>query len=947
MKYDRHDPFDFAARRHIGPKLSEIDQMLETVGATSLHALIDETLPPDIRQAEYIDFGVSLTERRSLEKLRATANKNRLLVSLIGQGYHGTTMPPAIQRNIFENPAWYTAYSPYQPEISQGRLEALLNFQTLVCDLTALDVANASLLDEATAAAEAMGMARRVAKADRNAFFVDHDCLPQTIAVLRTRAAPLGWEIVVGDPFTDLDPSAVFGALFQYPGVNGAVHDFSEVIAGLHEAGALAVVAADPLALTLLKAPGEMGADIAVGSMQRYGVPMGYGGPHAAYLATRDAHKRALPGRIVGVSVDARGNRSYRLALQTREQHIRREKATSNICTSQVLLAVIASMFAVYHGPAGLKAIALRVHRDAVRLAAGLEKLGFTVEPAHFFDTVTVRVGAFQGVILKSAVENGVNLRRIGTDRIGISVDQRTRPDIVQAVWRAFGGDLAYDETYPEPRLPAASERTSEYLTHPIFHMNRAESEMTRYMRRLSDRDLALDRAMIPLGSCTMKLNATAEMLPISWPEFSELHPFVPEDQALGYRELIDDLCQKLCAITGYDAISMQPNSGAQGEYAGLLAIRRYHLSRGEGHRTVCLIPSSAHGTNPASAQMCGMSVVVVGADAHGNIDVEDFAKKAEQHADKLAACMITYPSTHGVFEARVRELCDIVHRHGGQVYLDGANLNALVGLARPGDIGADVSHLNLHKTFCIPHGGGGPGMGPIGVKTHLIPFLPSDPRMGEEGAVSAAAFGSASILPISWSYCLMMGGRGLTQATRVAILNANYIARRLDGAYSILYAGRNGRVAHECIVDVRPFQKSAGVSVEDIAKRLIDCGFHPPTMSWPVAGTLMIEPTESETKAEIDRFCDAMLAIREEIRAIEEGRMDRANNPLKNAPHTVQDLIGTWERPYSREAACFPSGSLRMDKYWPPVNRVDNAYGDRNLVCSCPPPEAYGEAAE
>ncbi|CAO4182698.1 aminomethyl-transferring glycine dehydrogenase [Methylorubrum populi] len=948
MKYDRHDPFDFAARRHIGPKLSEIDQMLETVGAKSLHALIDETLPPDIRQAEYIDFGTSLTERRSLEKLRATANKNRLLVSLIGQGYHGTTMPPAIQRNIFENPAWYTAYSPYQPEISQGRLEALLNFQTLVCDLTALDVANASLLDEATAAAEAMGMAKRVAKSDRTAFFVDRDCLPQTIAVLKTRAAPLGWEIVIGDPFADLDPEAVFGALFKYPGVNGAVHDFSGPIAALHRACALAVMAADPLALTLLKPPGEMGADIAIGSMQRYGVPMGYGGPHAAYMATRDAHKRALPGRIVGVSVDARGNRSYRLALQTREQHIRREKATSNICTSQVLLAVIASMFAVYHGPTGLKAIALRVHRDAVRLAAGLEKLGFAVEPKSFFDTITVEVGPFQGVILKSAVENGVNLRKIGATRIGISVDQRTRPDILQAVWRAFGGgDLAYDEAYPETRLPAALERTSEYLTHPIFHMNRAESEMTRYMRRLSDRDLALDRAMIPLGSCTMKLNATAEMLPISWPEFAELHPFVPEDQAAGYRELIDDLSRKLCAITGYDAISMQPNSGAQGEYAGLLAIRAYHLSRGEGHRTVCLIPSSAHGTNPASAQMCGMSVVVVGADAQGNIDVEDFSKKAELHADKLAACMITYPSTHGVFEARVRELCAIVHAHGGQVYLDGANLNAMVGLARPGDIGADVSHLNLHKTFCIPHGGGGPGMGPIGVKAHLIPFLPSDPCTGEEGAVSAAPFGSASILPISWSYCLMMGGRGLTQATRVAILNANYIAKRLEGAYPILYAGRNGRVAHECIVDVRPFQKSAGVTVEDIAKRLIDCGFHPPTMSWPVAGTLMIEPTESETKAEIDRFCDAMLAIREEIRAIEEGRIDKADNPLKNAPHTVQDLIGAWERPYSREAACFPTGSFRMDKYWPPVNRVDNAYGDRNLVCSCPPPEAYGEAAE
>ncbi|MGY2046587.1 aminomethyl-transferring glycine dehydrogenase [Methylobacterium sp. JK268] len=943
-----YDPYDFANRRHIGPTLGEMAEMLRQVGAPSLDALIDETLPPDIRQEAPLAFGQPLTERRAIERMRAIADKNRLLVSLIGQGYHGTTMPPAIQRNIFENPAWYTAYSPYQPEISQGRLEALLNFQTLVCDLTALDIANASLLDEATAAAEAMGMAHRVATSKAEAFFVDRDCLPQTLAVLRTRAAPLGIRIVVGNPFADLDPAAVFGALFQYPGVSGAIRDFTGPIAALHAAGAIATVAADPLALTLLKAPGEMGADIAIGSMQRYGVPMGFGGPHAAYMATRDAHKRSLPGRIVGVSVDARGQRAYRLALQTREQHIRREKATSNICTSQVLLAVVASMYAVYHGPEGLKAIAQRVHRDAVRLADGLTRLGFQVEPKEFFDTVTVAVGPFQGLILRSAVENGVNLRKIGEDRIGITVDERTRPDIIQAVWRAFGGlDLVYDESWPEPRLPADLVRTSAYLTHPIFHMNRAESEMTRYMRRLADRDLALDRTMIPLGSCTMKLNATAEMLPISWPEFAEIHPFVPADQAEGYAELIGDLSAKLCAITGYDAISMQPNSGAQGEYAGLLAIRGYHLARGEGHRNVCLIPSSAHGTNPASAQMCGMTVVVVGADPQGNVDVEDFRRKAEQHADKLAACMITYPSTHGVFETRVREICEITHHHGGQVYLDGANLNALVGLARPGDIGADVSHLNLHKTFCIPHGGGGPGMGPIGVKAHLIPHLPKDPRSGEEGAVSAAPFGSASILPISWSYCLMMGGRGLAQATRVAILNANYIARRLEGAYSIVYTGRNGRVAHECIVDVRPFQKSAGVTVEDIAKRLIDCGFHPPTMSWPVAGTLMIEPTESETKAEIDRFCDAMLSIREEIRAIEEGRADRANNPLKQAPHTVQDLIGEWDRPYSRESACFPAGSLGMDKYWPPVNRVDNAYGDRNLVCSCPPVSDYAEAAE
>ncbi|KQT16180.1 glycine dehydrogenase [Methylobacterium sp. Leaf399] len=948
MSDDRYDPYDFANRRHIGPTTAEIGEMLAVVGAPSLHALIDETLPAGIRQAERIDFGRSLTERRAIERMREIANKNRLLVSLIGQGYHGTTMPPVIQRNIFENPAWYTAYSPYQPEISQGRLEALINFQTLVCDLTGLDVANASLLDEATAAAEAMGMARRIASSEADAFFVDRDCLPQTIAVLRTRAAPLGWRIVVGDPATDLDPGAVFGAVFQYPGVGGAIHDVSDAIARLHAAGAVAVMAADPLALTLLKPPGEMGADIAVGSMQRYGVPMGYGGPHAAYMATRDAHKRTLPGRLVGVSVDARGNRAYRLALQTREQHIRREKATSNICTAQVLLAVVASMYAVFHGPRGLRAIADRVHRDAVRLAHGLASLGFTVAPTHFFDTITVEVGAFQGLILRQAVANGVNLRKVGNDRIGITVDERTRPDIVQAVWRAFGGEhLVYDEAWPTPRLPADLVRTSPYLTHPIFHMNRAESEMTRYMRRLADRDLALDRAMIPLGSCTMKLNATAEMLPISWPEFSEIHPFVPTDQAAGYHEMIDDLSEKLCAITGYDAISMQPNSGAQGEYAGLLAIRAWHLSRGEGHRDVCLIPSSAHGTNPASAQMCGMSVVVVGADPQGNVDIDDFLAKADQYRDRLSACMITYPSTHGVFETRVREICDIVHERGGQVYLDGANLNALVGLARPGDIGADVSHLNLHKTFCIPHGGGGPGMGPIGVKAHLIPFLPGDPRTGEEGAVSAAPYGSASILPISWSYCLMMGGRGLTQATRVAILNANYIARRLEGAFQVLYAGQNGRVAHECIIDVRPFQKSAGVSVDDIAKRLIDCGFHPPTMSWPVAGTLMIEPTESETKGEIDRFCDAMLAIREEIGAIEAGRMDRQNNPLKNAPHTVQDLVGAWERPYSREAACFPAGSRGIDKYWPPINRVDNAYGDRNLMCSCPPPETYVKAAE
>ncbi len=950
MSEERYEPYDFANRRHIGPSPEEIRDMLAVVGAPTLEALIDETVPEGIRAKAPLDFGVApLSERGALNRLRETAKKNRVVEALIGQGYHGTIMPPAIQRNILENPAWYTAYTPYQPEISQGRLEALLNFQTAVSDLTGLDVANASLLDEATAAAEAMALAHRVTKSKANAFFVDENALPQSIAVIRTRAEPLGWRVIVGDPFKDLKPEEVFGALFQYPGVTGAFHDFSEPIAKLHAAQAIAVVAADPMALTLLKPPGEMGADVAIGSMQRFGMPMGYGGPHAAYIAVKDAHKRALPGRLVGVSIDARGNRAYRLALQTREQHIRRETATSNICTAQALPAIIASMYAVFHGPKGLKAIAERIHRKAARLAEGLALLGFKIAPQEFFDTITVEVGPYQGLIMKNAVDNGVNLRKVGRDRIGITVDERTRPATLMAVWRAFGGyDLPYRPQYPEYRLPKALLRQSAYLTHPIFHMNRAESEMNRYMRRLADRDLALDRAMIPLGSCTMKLNATAEMLPISWPEFAELHPFAPADQAQGYAELIADLSQKLCAITGYDAFSMQPNSGAQGEYAGLLTIRAYHASRGEEQRRICLIPASAHGTNPASASMCGMQVVVVATDAKGNVDVADLRAKAQAHRDTLAAAMITYPSTHGVFEESVRDICAIVHEAGGQVYMDGANLNALVGLARPGDIGADVGHLNLHKTFCIPHGGGGPGMGPIGVKAHLAPFLPGHPETGGSSlTVAAAPFGSGSILPISWSYCLMMGGAGLTQATRIAILSANYIARRLSGAYNVLYTGAKGRVAHECIVDVRPLQQEVGVTVEDVAKRLIDCGFHPPTMSWPVAGTLMIEPTESETKAEIDRFCDAMLYIREEARAIAEGRMDRTDNPLKRAPHTVEDLVGEWTRPYSREAACFPKGAFRVDKYWPPVNRVDNVHGDRNLICSCPPIESYAKAAE
>ena len=938
-------PYDFANRRHIGPSPAEMSDMLKTVGAQSLGALIDDTMPAQIRQKESLDFGKPMSEREVLEYMRVVAGKNKVLTSLIGQGYHGTVTPPAIQRNIFENPAWYTAYTPYQPEISQGRLEALLNFQTMISDLTGLEVANASLLDEATACAEAMTMAMRLSKSKAKAFFVDRDCHPQNIAVIQTRAAPLDIEVIIGDP-DKMDANAVFGALFQYPGTYGHVRDFTDHMTALHDAGALGVVSADPMALTLLKEPGAMGADIAVGSTQRFGVPEGYGGPHAAYMACKDAYKRAMPGRIVGVSIDAHGNRAYRLSLQTREQHIRREKATSNVCTAQALLAVMASMYAVFHGPDGLKAIAQRIHRKAVRLANGLEEAGFKVDPKSFFDTVTVDVGPLQAAVMKSAVDEGINLRRVGETRVGISLDERSVPATIEAVWRAFGIRRTDEKFEAQYRFPDDMLRESAYLTHPIFHMNRAETEMMRYMRRLADRDLALDRAMIPLGSCTMKLNSAAEMMPVSWREFSMIHPFVPQDQALGYKHMIDDLSAKLCDITGYDAISMQPNSGAQGEYAGLLAIASYHRANGQGHRNICLIPMSAHGTNPASANMVGWKVVVIKTAANGDIDLDDFRAKAEKHSENLAGCMITYPSTHGVFEETVTEVTKITHDHGGQVYIDGANMNAMVGLARPGDVGGDVSHLNLHKTFCIPHGGGGPGMGPIGVKSHLIAHVPGHPN-GGEGAVSAAPYGSPSLLPISWSYCLMMGGDGLTQATRVAILNANYIAKRLEGAFEVLYKGPTGRVAHECIFDVRPFEDSAGVTVDDIAKRLIDAGFHAPTMSFPVAGTLMVEPTESETKAELDRFCDAMLAIRDEIRAIENGDMPRENNALKNAPHTVEDLVGDWDRPYTREQGCFPPGAFRVDKYWPPVNRVDNVHGDRNLICTCPPMEEYAEAAE
>ncbi|MGD0850464.1 aminomethyl-transferring glycine dehydrogenase [Bradyrhizobium sp.] len=947
------EPATTFVRRHIGPSPRDVAAMLESVGARSLGELMAQTLPSPIRQKAPLDLGTPLSETEALAHMKQLASQNQVFTSLIGQGYCGTILPAVIQRNILENPAWYTAYTPYQPEISQGRLEALFNFQTMICDLCGLDVANASLLDEATAAAEAMALAERAASAKTRSFFVDAEVHPQTLAVLRTRAEPLGWKVIVGDPLADLDRADVFGALLQYPDASGAVRDLRPAITALHARGALAIVAADLLALTLLASPGELGADIAIGSAQRFGVPMGYGGPHAAYMAVRDALKRSLPGRIVGLSIDSRGQPAYRLALQTREQHIRREKATSNICTAQVLLAVIASMYAVYHGPEGLTHIARTVHRRTAVLAAGLRQLGFALRSEAFFDTVTVGVGDKQNAIVARALAENINLN-IGDGTLGIALDETTTPEIVEAVWWAFGGELAYADVEAgiSDALPAALKRHSAFLTHPVFHLHRSETELLRYMRKLSDRDLALDRAMIPLGSCTMKLNATSEMIPLTWPEFGALHPFAPRAQAAGYHALFKRLEQWLCDITGYDAISLQPNSGAQGEYAGLLAIRLYHAARGEPHRNVCLIPSSAHGTNPASASMAGMEVVVVACDARGDVDVNDLRAKAAQHAAKLAAIMITYPSTHGVFEEHISEICDIVHGHGGQVYLDGANMNAQVGLARPGDYGADVSHLNLHKTFCIPHGGGGPGMGPIGVKAHLAPFLPGHPLTGGEhraaGPVSAAPFGSASILTISYIYILLMGGEGLTRATEIAILNANYIATKLDPHFPVLYRNAKGRVAHECIVDPRPLKTSSGVTVDDIAKRLIDYGFHAPTMSFPVPGTLMIEPTESESKTELDRFCDAMIAIRREIAEIEGGRWKVEASPLRHAPHTVHDIADdAWARAYSRAEGCFPAGTSRTDKYWCPVGRVDNVYGDRNLVCSCPPVEDYAQAAE
>lgn len=934
--------------RHIGPDHTQQKAMLTALGFDSIEALIHKVVPGSILEKQALNLGAPRSEAETLAALRQIAGKNQLFKSHIGMGYYNCHTPTVILRNLLENPAWYTAYTPYQPEISQGRLEALLNFQTMITDLTGMEIANASLLDEATAAAEAMTFCQRLSKSKSNVFFVSQDCYPQTIDVLRTRAAPIGVEVVVGDHNKDLERLDCFGVLLQYPTLSGEIHDYADTVRVAHGKQALVVVAADLLALTLLTPPGEFGADVVIGSAQRFGVPLGYGGPHAAYFATLDAHKRVMPGRLVGVSIDSRGEPAYRLAMQTREQHIRREKATSNVCTAQVLLANIASMYAVYHGPQGLKTIAQRVHRLTAILAEGLRQLHHAVPTASFFDTVTVHSGGHTQDIHAAARSQMINLRPIDDGSIGIALDETSTRADVEALWSIFavGKTLpAFDtlEAEAAERIPAALARSSAYLTHPVFNSHHSETQMLRYLRALADKDLALDRSMIPLGSCTMKLNATTEMIPVTWPEFGSLHPFAPLNQAQGYQQLVTDLEQMLCVCTGYDAVSLQPNAGSQGEYAGLLAIRAYHQSRGEGQRNICLIPSSAHGTNPATAHMAGMQVVVVQCDEQGNVNVGDLRAKADQHAGDLAALMITYPSTHGVFEEAIGEICEIVHAHGGQVYIDGANMNAMVGLCAPGKFGGDVSHLNLHKTFCIPHGGGGPGVGPIGVKSHLAPFLPGH-RMLENGIapVSAAPWGSASILPITWAYITLMGAKGLQQASEIAILNANYIVHRLAPHYPILYTGSNGLVAHEGIIDLRPLKDKTGITVEDVAKRLIDYGFHAPTMSFPVAGTLMIEPTESESKEELDRFCDAMIAIREEIRAVENGDIQAEQTALRHAPHTAQDLTDEWSRVYSREQAVYPLKSLRKDKYWPPVGRIDNVYGDRNLVCSCPPMSDY-----
>ena len=1013
-------------RRHIGPSAGQQAEMARVVGYGSVDELIEAAVPAHIRRAEAMRLGGARSEHAALERLREFAGRNRVFRSFIGCGYFDTFTPPVIQRNVLENPGWYTAYTPYQAEISQGRMEGLLNFQQMVMDLTGMNLANASMLDESTAAAEAMTMLRRVNKKNRSRrFIIAHDCHPQTIAVARTRAEPLDIEVAVGDPAALLNDAAAFGMLLQYPGTYGDISELAPLIQRAHAGGALVCVAADLMALLLLQSPGSCGADAVVGNSQRFGVPLGFGGPHAAFFATRDEYKRSAPGRIIGASIDSRSRRGLRMAMQTREQHIRREKATSNICTAQALLAVMAAFYAMYHGPEGLRRIALRIHRFACILRRGLEQLGFKAENSHFFDTLTFAVGDAQGAILERARRREINLRPVGSDRIGISLDETTERDDIENIWAAFSGAentrgglesarddaekargnsaktdgkaekessdasgaISQSETAPDlaaidadlagedcPGIPAALRRDCDYLRHPVFNDYHSETDMLRYLKRLEDKDIALNRAMIPLGSCTMKLNGTAEMLALSWQEFARIHPFAPPEQTRGYQALLAELESMLRECTGYAAISFQPNAGSQGEYAGLLAIRGYHRARGEARRNVCLIPSSAHGTNPASAVLAGLKTVIVECDAAGNIDMADLRAKIDKHRSELACIMVTYPSTHGVFEEGIVELCGMIHEAGGQVYVDGANLNALVGLSAPGEFGADVSHLNLHKTFCIPHGGGGPGMGPIGVGEHLIPHLPGHPldTGGDLPVIASAPFGSSSILTISWAYIALMGGPGLEHATRVAILNANYIARRLQDYFPILYTGRNGRVAHECIIDLRPLSDASGVSEEDIAKRLIDYGFHAPTMSFPVAGTLMIEPTESESRAELDRFCDAMIAIREEIRLIETGEMDAADNPLKNAPHTLADMVDAeWTHPYTRLQAAFPMSAVRAAsqdsqgsqdrrakqseadaapprpamesaKYWPPVNRIDNAYGDRNFVCSCPGIDSY-----
>ncbi|MBT2387540.1 aminomethyl-transferring glycine dehydrogenase [Streptomyces sp. ISL-11] len=948
---ERGTPFE---QRHIGPDGEAQAKMLAQVGFGSLDELTAAAVPDVIKSTEALDLPAARSEAEVLAELRDLADRNQVLAPMIGLGYYGTFTPPVILRNVMENPAWYTAYTPYQPEISQGRLEALLNFQTVVADLTGLPTSGASLLDEGTAAAEAMALSRRVGKVKNGVFLVDADTLPQTVAVIETRAEPTGVEVVVADLAAgipdDIAERGVFGVLLQYPGASGAVRDPRPVIERAHELGAIVTVAADLLALTLLTSPGELGADIAVGTTQRFGVPMGFGGPHAGFMAVREKFARSLPGRLVGVSVDADGDKAYRLALQTREQHIRREKATSNICTAQVLLAVMAGMYAVYHGPDGLAAIARRTHRYATLLAEGLRGGGVEVAHDAYFDTLTAHVPGRAAEVVAAAREHGVNLRLADADRVGIACDETTTRVQLTAVWSAFGveADIEALDATAADALPEGLLRTDEYLTHPVFHQHRSETAMLRYLRRLADRDYALDRGMIPLGSCTMKLNATTEMEPVTWPEFGALHPFAPVGQAAGYLTLITELEERLAEITGYDKVSIQPNAGSQGELAGLLAVRAYHRANGDEQRTVCLIPSSAHGTNAASAVMAGMKVVVVRTGEDGEVDADDLRAKIEQYRDELSVLMVTYPSTHGVFEEHISDICALVHEAGGQVYVDGANLNALVGVAEPGEFGGDVSHLNLHKTFCIPHGGGGPGVGPVGVRAHLAPYLPNHPLQPTAGPatgvgpISAAPWGSAGILPISWAYIRLMGGEGLKRATQVAVLGANYIAKRLEPHYPVLYTGPNGLVAHECIIDLRPLTKATGVSVDDVAKRLIDYGFHAPTMSFPVAGTLMIEPTESEDLTELDRFCDAMAAIRAEIEKVGSGEWDKDDNPLRNAPHTAASVTGAWDHPYTRDEAAFPAGVSAADKYWPPVRRVDGAYGDRNLVCSCPPMDEY-----